>query len=334
MDTGSRNNRFFLGAFLWLLASIPLQAGTLVFSSPQKRAVLPWSTASGPGVSPQGAEWLMADKKGKWILELEGIFDFFSPVGRPLQTFHPLDKSNNFYGFCSMECLPDGGLALLARLESPLEQRNKDNFEERSKPGSRLILLSPEGKVMIDKEELDRQQPHSAYFLQDGVVVSVHEDGSYEVLDRIGGSADPDEHFSDFAHLAFNPERWRSHLEKLPVYRAEKKSYHDIQNHLHQYQGALATLLGRRFIEGIGPLGERKGRIYYQVICDKAGRFSNAVFVEDPRRNNYALVDLVPPEEGLNQAHPFALFVDPLGNLFEGVSKKDGYRIYEWKSPR
>ncbi len=331
METGRRKIRLFRWIGLGLLIPLPLQAGTLSFSGPRMVAALPWSDGSNAGVPSQGAEKLMVDPKGIIVLATERSLDFFSRRGRLLQTFHPLDPANNFFGYSSLESLGGGKVALLARLESPLEQRNKDNFEERAQPGARLIVLDREGKKTLDKVELDRSQPHSFYVLQDNVIASIHEDGAFEVLDRLGEKASLGPSFGDYARLAFSQDRWQSHLEKLPVYKTQKGSYHDVQNHLHRYQGAMATLLGRKFVEGTGPLAERRGRIYFQVMCDIGGRFSSAVFVEDPGEKRYGLVELIDPDNELNKTRPFTLFVDAGGNLFEGVAKKEGYRIYEWK---
>ncbi|HEY5039232.1 MAG TPA: hypothetical protein VIJ93_09200, partial [bacterium] len=81
----------------------------------------------------------------------------------------------------------------------------------------------------------------------------------------------------------------------------------------------------------VGPLAERDGKIYYQVVCDKNQDFVNAVFVEDSKRKEYGLVELFHSDEELDMTHGHAVFVDKKGNIFEGVAKKDGYRIYEWK---
>ena len=325
---------FFLLGILAVLGAPPLKAGTLVFSKPQKLAVLPWANNESPGVPPQGPDGLAVDLKGNLILESERVLDFFSPQGRFLKSLHPIDSTQNFYGFASIESLADGKIALLTRLESSLEQRNKDNFEERSRPGAKLVVVSPEGQVSLEKEEVDTKQPHSLYVLQDGVVYSVHEDGAIRVLDRLEGSVPQVKIWEDLVYLSFNPDRWAAHLEKLPVYSAQSRIYHDIKNNPHEDKGAIATLLGRRFIEGTGRLAERRGRIYYQVVCDQGREFSNAVFVEDLHGKNYGLVELVSPDDDLNLSHDHALFVDKKGNLFEGVAKKNGYEIYRWSSFR
>lgn len=317
------------GALL-LLGTGSLSAGTLSFSKPEPLITLPWSDNSKHGVSPQGPEWFLVDPQGRLLFQSSNDFDLYSPQGRYLQSYIPIDKSINFYGFTSLEFLSNGNLALLARLESPLEQRNKDNFEERARPGARLIVLAADGKVKLDKEIRDPDQPHSGYYLLGGVVYSVHEDGSYGVLDKADPQATEDKSFKDFAAIADSPTRWEDHLKKLPVFHAKNRIYHDIQGKVHQVEGALAFLMGRPYVEGRGAVAQRKGKTYFQVLSQRERDFVDAVFVEDRKKGNYGFVELVPADADLEMAHPHALFVDKKGNLYEGVGKKDGYHLYKW----
>ena len=81
MKTIGRKNKLLLLllAGLWPLSALPLRAGTLVFSKPQKLVTLPWSNGSNHGVPLTGAEWLLLDKGGRFILESNLDFDFYSP---------------------------------------------------------------------------------------------------------------------------------------------------------------------------------------------------------------------------------------------------------------
>jgi hypothetical protein len=309
----------------------PTQAGTLSFSPPQRLATLPWSNGSNHGIPAKGPGWLMVDNRGRFWLESDLDFNLYAANGRYLQTITPLDKMMNFYGFAAMEALPDGRIVLLERMESRLEQWGKDNYELRSKPGARLVVLKADGKVEMDKEEVDQLQPHSDYYAENGGVYSIHDDGTYQLVDSIGPPP-KDRAFGDFASFAFNPERWQAHLRTLPVFRSESRAYHDINGNLHLDKGANAYLMGHFFVEGTGPLAERNGKIYYQVVCFDRAVFTNSVFVEDTARKGYALVELMASDKNPGRVHDHTLFVDEKGNLFEGVAQRDGYRIYEWKA--
>ncbi len=137
--------------------------------------------------------------------------------------------------------------------------------------------------------------------------------------------------FAGFAAIAPSVGQWLDHAKSLPVFQSGNRTYHDTKGQTHEVKGAVSTLMGQTLVEGIGPLAERHGKIYYQVVCDKNQDFVNAVFVEDPKRKAYGLVDLYRSEEELDMAHGHTVFIDQKGNIFEGVGKKDGYRIYEWK---
>ncbi|GEM_PF-1457494 len=337
MKNRKRTGRIFSTAFIlalwggWALLARPVLGGTLSFSKPEKLATLPWLDGSNHGVPPSGPEWLMVDKQSRFVLESNLDFVLYTPAAKYLQTLQPIDKSKNFYGFTAMESASDGSLLLFARLETPQEQWGKDNFQEHSKPGARLIVLSPDGQVKKDKEELDADQPHSSYYLEDGVAYSVRDDGSYKVLDSFDGRPAKEGAFTQFASFASSPANWLDHLKHLSVFHSGNRFYHDTKGQTHPVPGATASLMGQNLVEGTGPLAIRKGVIYYQVVCDKNQDFINAVFVEDPVRKNYGLVDLFRSEEELDMVHGHTVFVDSKGNLFEGVGKKDGYRIYEWK---
>jgi hypothetical protein len=307
------------------------QGDALAFSKPERLATLPWADDSNHGIPLAGPEWLVVDGHGRFQLESSLDFDLYAPNGKYLRTLNPIDKSKNFYGFTTMEAMPDGSIALLARLESPQEQWGKDDFEEHTKPGSRLVVLNAEGQAQLDKEVVDPDQPHSNYYLENGVVYSVHDDGTFQILDSIDSKSPKDRDFGNFAAIGYNLDRWLEHLKKLPVFESGDKSYHDTKGALHEIKGAASSLMGRPFVEGIGPLAERNGTIYYQVVCDKNQDFINAVFVEDSKRKAYGLVELFHADEDLDMAHGHTVFVDSKGNIFEGVGKKDGYRIYEWK---
>jgi hypothetical protein len=310
------------------LGTSPAQGGTIAFSQPEHLVTLPWGDGSNHGVPPAGPEWLIVDGHSRFHLESNLDFDVYAPNGKYLKTLNPIDKTKNFYGFSTMEALPDGAVALLTRLESPQEQWGKDDFEEHTKPGSRLIVLDSDGKVQVDKELVDPGQPHSNYYLENGVVYSVHDDGTYQALDS---QVPKDRDFGNFAAIGYNLDRWLEHLKKLPVYESGDKSYHDAKGVVHEIKGAASSLMGLPFVEGTGPLAERDGKIYFQVVCDKNQDFVNAVFVEDSKKKDYGLVQLFHADEDLDMAHGHTVFVDPKGNIFEGVGKKEGYRIYEWK---
>lgn len=309
----------------------PAQAGPLAFSKPLKLATLPWAGSSIHGVPADGVEWLLVDNQGRFVLESNLDFDLYSPRGKYLQTLNPIDKSKNFYGFADMEVLPDGRVLLLKRLESRQEQWSKDNFEEQTKPGASLLVLGSDGKVALEKELVDPGQPHSGYYLENGTVYSTHDDGTFAALESVDPRLPKDSSFGAFSAISNSLEQWMDHVKKLPVYGSGNKFYHDTKGGVHVIKGALSYLMGRPFVEGVGPLGARGGRIYYQVVCDKNQDFINAVFVEDPVRKNYGLVELFHSDEDLDVAHGHALFVDRRGNIYEGVAKKNGYEIYEWK---
>lgn len=315
-----------------VLGLSPAFSGTLEFSSPQRLATLPWSSGPNCGVRADGAAWLVVDNRGRFWLESNQDFDLFAPNGRYLQTLTPLDKSRNFYGYASMETLPDGRILLLERMESRLEQLGKDNFELRSKPGARLIVLESDGKVVLNKEEVDPVQPHSDYCLEKGGVYGIHEDGSFLLLESLAPAA-KDRAFGKFAAVAFNKARWTAHVKSLPVFRSLGRISHDIKGKSYVEKEAVSFLMGHPFVEGAASLAQRDGKIYYQVVCLDNGEFTDSVFVEDSIRKNYALIVLMPTDKDRDAAHGPALFVDRKGNLFEGVAKRDGYRIYEWKAP-
>src|SRR5208282_5035734 len=144
-------------------------------SPPERLTTLPWSNGSNHGLSPNGAEWLVVDHQGRYWLETNLDFLLYKSDGRYLQTVTPIDKQLNYYGFSGMEALPDGRVVLLKRLETLAEQTQKLNYENRSKPGVRLIVLKPDGTVEKDQDEVDPQLPHSAYVLENGGIYSVHD---------------------------------------------------------------------------------------------------------------------------------------------------------------
>ena len=228
-----------------------------------------------------------------------------------------------------MEPQADGGLALLERLETLQEQRGKFNLEISSRPGARLILLSPEGKLESEKLERDPLQPHSLYELQDGQVLSIHADETYQVLDSLGAPP-KDKAFNAFAAIA-DSINWNAHAKTLPVFHTTNRFYHDEADHLHVDKNSKYYLMGNPFVEGGAPLAERGGKIYNEVVCYPKGNFTNWVFVEDPAKKAYGLVELVTADEDLNITQDNTVFVDPKGNIYEGVAKDDGYEIYEWK---
>lgn len=302
-------------------------SGTLGFSPPRRLAVLPWIGLSQSGVPAKGAESLVTDSQGRIFLQNGPKLDVYSAVGRYLGTWNPMGSPDDFFGFAALDVGSGGKLLLLARLESPVEQSNKDNFEERSKPGARLLILDKEGKVLADKEYLDEEQPHSVYFLYKEAVYSLHEDGSCRNLDS--PTSVPDPRLEDFARITRTSAVWLEHTKKLPVYRTSNRTYHDIQGGIHTIPAAVAYLMGRPFVEGTGSLGFRKGRVYYQVLCNEK-IFLPAVFVEDLQARRYGLVELIPPDGDLNASPGYSVYVDAKGNVVEGVAKKNGYEIYEW----
>ena len=312
------------------LGASPGWSGTLSLSPPKKLAALPWSRGTRPGMPKEGAEWLVVDNRGGYWLEADLDFLLFTPKGKFLQTVSPLNKQMNFYGFAAMEALGDGRILLLERLESLEEQRRQDDFKLRSKPGARLIVLKLDGRVETDKQELDPLQPHSDYDLEGGAVYSIHNDGTYKRLDSVG--APPrDAFFANYAAIACSPDRWLDHVRTLPVFRSQSRTYHDAKGNLHVEKGAKSYLMGHPLIEGTGPLAERNGKIYYQIVCYHHNLFTDSVFVEDSNHENFALVHLISADKDLGTAHGHALYVDEKGNLFEGVAQKSGYSIYKWK---
>ncbi|HVZ79250.1 MAG TPA: hypothetical protein VHE12_00460 [bacterium] len=321
----------FLALMAWTAVS-PALAGSLSFSKPSLQAVLPWTSDHSPGAPQEGADWLVVDGRGRFLLVSGLDFDLFSRDGKWIRTTQPLDAQENFYGFAGLEALAKGGTVVLVRLESVREQWGKDNFELRTKPGVRRVLLDTEGKVREAKEFVDDLQPHSSYWLMDGAVYAVHDDGTYRELDPEGPAPSAKEPFLFFARTAFEPERWLAHLKGLPVFRSKNGAYHDIHGQVHDVPGASSFLLGRRFVEGVGPLAFRRGRTYYRVVCDEKKGFVDSVFVEDPARKSYALVELERPEGDLTGAKRPVIHVDGHGDIFEGVAKKDGYRIYRWRA--
>lgn len=327
---------FLLAFFLGGWGKTPLwpsfaQGSDLLFSKRKFLVNLPWSNGSNDGVSSAGPEWLIVDNQGRFYLESNMDFDIYSSGGKHIQRIMPFEKAKNYYGFAVMEALPSGGAALLIRLESSQEQWAKDEFEENSKPGVRLIVLKADGKIQLDKELVDPSQPHSNYYIENGVVYSVHEDGTYQILDSFESRTTKDPNFRNFAAIAYNPERWLEHIKKLPVFQSGDKTYHDVEGKLHFIKGTASSLMNRPFVEGLGPLAERNGRFYYSVVCDINQDFINEIFVEDFKKRDYGLVDLIHSNQDLHMVHGHTVFVDRKGNIFEGVGKKDGYRIYEWQ---
>jgi hypothetical protein len=318
----------FLGSGIVLSFSTVL-AAELSFSTPIRLTTLPWSDKSSHGVPLKGTEWLVVDSRGRFWLEADRVFDLYGPTGHYLQTINPFDESRDFYGFNSMEALRDGRIILLERLESRAEQSAGDNFELRSKPGVRMVVLTPDGKVEMEKEETDPLQPHSNYVLESGNVYGIHNDGTYALLDSIGTSPS-DRAFKHFAAITFSPDSWRNHLKTIPVFRSESRVYHDILGKAHVDKDAQSFLMGHSFVEGAGPVAERGGKIYYRIVCFENGNFADYVFVEDTIRRQYAIVQLIGADKNTG-AGGRTLFVDEKGDLFEGAAKKEGYRIYEWK---
>jgi hypothetical protein len=324
------NKGIWKAGLLSLLTTVAW-AGEISFSGPLPLATLSWTDASGPGAPSSGADWLIADPK-VGILLVSGLdFDLFSWKGQWKKTIQPLDTKGNFYGFCGATVLSKGTLAFLERMESAQEQWGKDNFEMRSKPGIQWVTLDPQGALISKTEWTDPLQPHSSYWLLEGGLYAVHDDGTFTAQEPKHLSSAALKALNLFAQVASAPDHWAAHLRTLPIFHAKDRAYHDIQGKAHEIKEADSFLLGRRYVEGVGPLGLRRGRIYYQVTCDSKDGFRNAVFVEDPAQKRFALIELVPSAEGLEGARKPALFLDPQGNLFEGVAAKEGYRVYEWK---
>jgi hypothetical protein len=319
-----------LSCFWMIFGLFSVQAGELSFSAPLRLTTFSWSDKAIYGVPATGAQWLVVDSRGRFWLEADKAFDLYGPSGHYLKKLNPFDESQNFYGFDSMEALGDGRIILLERLESRAEQLAGDNFELRSKPGVRLVVLTPDGKVEMEKEEVDPLKPHSNYVLESGNVYGVHNDGTYAILDSIDTSSS-DRAFKHFAAITFSPDSWRNHLKTIPVFRSESRVYHDILGKAHVDKDAQTFLMGHPFVEGAGPLAERAGKIYYRIVCFENGIFVDYVFVEDPIRRQYAIIQLIGADENKGGAGGRTLFVDEKGDLFEGAAKKEGYRIYEWK---
>ncbi len=326
----------FFGAvfclFFWTTFGLfSVQAGELSFSAPLRLTTLSWTDKAIYGVPATGAQWLVVDSRGRFWLEADEAFGLYDPRGHYLKNLKPFGELKDSYGFDSMEALGDGRIILLERLESRAEQLAGDNFELRSKPGVRLTVLTPDGKVETDKEEVDSLQPHSDYILENGNVYSVHNDGTYQILDSIGSSPKKDRAFKNFAAVAFSPDSWRNHLKTIPVFRSESRVYRDILGKTHVDKDGPSFLMGHSFVESTAPLAEREGKIYYQVVCLENGSFADYVFVEDTVEKRYALIPLIAADPKTGEAYDRALFVDEKGNLFEGAAKKEGYWIIEWK---
>jgi hypothetical protein len=320
---------FYLLGSAMVFGFSTIQAGELSFSAPLRLATLSWSDKSNYGVPLKGAEWLVVDSRGRFWLEADRSFNLYGPSGHYLREINPFDDSWDFYGFDSMEAWGDGRIILLERRESLAEQMAGDDFELRSKPGARLAVLTADGKVETEKEEVDPVQPHSDYGLEKGNVYAIHDDGTYQILDS--GPPENDRAFKNFAAITVSPASWRDHLKTLSVFHSVSRIYHDITGKAHVDKDAQFFLMGHLFIEGTGLLAERDGKIYYQIVCFEDGVFTNYVFVEDPVGKRYALVPLIAPDKKMAAARSHALFIDEKGNVFEGVAKKEGYRIIEWK---
>jgi hypothetical protein len=320
-----------LGLFLVSIALIPpsAQAAPLAFSSTHLLATLSWADETHLGVPAQGVDGLAVDNQGRFWLQTDRDFSLFSPRGKFIETVSPMDPNANFYGFAGMEARPGGGLILLERLETPLEQLEKMNTELNSRPGARLIEMDDKGKRLSAKEEFDPGQPHSSYVLENGEVYSLHEDGTYLRLDPPGPAPD-DKILAVFAEGA-EVARWNRNVKTLPGYHAESRFYHDVFGHLLVDKAAKFTLDGKPFVEGLGPLAERRGLIYYRVCCYPGNQLADWVFVENPLHGQNTLVGGPVLAEGLNLTEDHAFFVDAKGNIYEGVAKRDGFQIYEWK---
>jgi hypothetical protein len=177
---------------------------------------------------------------------------------------------------------------------------------------------------------VDPLQPHSNYDLEKGQVYSIHADGTYQILDSVSPPA-ADRAFKNFAFVTFSPNSWRNHLKTLRVFRSESRVYHDILGKAHVDKDAQSFLMGHPFVEGTAPLAERDGKIYYRIVCFENGNFVDYVFVEDSIRRQYAIIELIGTDKKTGAVRGHTLFVDEKGNLFEGVAKKEGYQIVEWK---
>ena len=329
-----------LGLFLVSITLVPpcAQAAPLAFSSTRLLATLPWADDTHTGVSAKGVDNMAVDNQGRFWLQTDRDFTLFSARGKFLETTSPMDPNANFYGFTGMEARPGGGLILLERLETPFEQLEKINIELSSKPGARLIEMDDKGKRLSAKEERDPDQPHSSYVLEDGAVYSLHADGSYTRLANVDQSGAPGpapdkKILTAFAEGA-DVERWNEKVKTFPGYHAESRFYHDVFGHLHVDRAAKFTLDGKPFVEGLGPIAERRGLIYYRVSCYPGDQLADWVFVQDPLHGQNTLVGGPVPTEGLNITEDHAFFVDAKGNIYEGVAKRDGFQIYEWKRLR
>jgi hypothetical protein len=307
----------------------PAQAGVIAFSAPQHLATLRWAETPTAGVSTQGVDDLAVDTHGRFWLEEGRTFSLYQPNGRFLQTISPLDEGKSFFGFSSLEALPNGGMALLERSETARERHEKINFEVMSKHGAQLILLDDKGSVTGKKPELDPGQPHSKYVLQNGGIYSVHDDGTFIALDSLSVPV-KDKGLAKFAAMD-DEARWNAHVKTLPVFQATSRYYHDQADRLQVDKNSKFFLLGKPFVDGEAPLAERGGKIYNEVVCYPKGNFTNWIFVEDPARKAYGLIELITADEDLSAAQDHTVFVDSKGNVVEGVAKDDGYRIYEWK---
>jgi hypothetical protein len=319
----------FFAVFGLLLGASGAFAGTLAFSAAERLATLPWTTDTQPGIPSNGPDELMVDSRGRYWIEENRDFAVYSPKGHAFQTVSPIAEGKSFFGFSSMEPLADGRVALLERLETPRERQEKINFEVLSKPGADLILLNADGTVDSEKAELDPGQPHSKYFLENGGIYSVHDDGTFTALDTLGLPL-KDKAFETFAAIA-GEARWNAHVKALPVFSSMNRYYHDVRGKTEVDKNAKYFLLGKPFVDGEAPFAERDGKIYNEVVCYPLGNFTNWVFVEDPAAKAYTLVELITADQDLQPVLDHTLFVDPQGNLYEGVAKDDGYRIYEWK---
>ncbi len=319
---------FLAGTLLFGVS--PSRAEALSFSLPKKLTTISWTDLNSHGVPTQGADWLVVDHQGRFWLEEGLVFDLYGSNGQYVKRIDSRNKFWDFYGFDSMEAWGDGNVVLLERTESRAEQSAKDNFELRSSPGARLMVLTDDGNWVTDKVLVDPLQPHSTYVLEDGQVYSVHDDGTDQLLYSLG-SAPVDMVFGNYASIAFNPDRWLEHLKTLPVFHYKNQVYHDLKGIAHVDVDVKSILMGQPLVESTCPLAERNGKIYYRVVCYVKDLFVDSVFVEDSVQKKFALVNLMTADESQKVVHHHALFVDEKGNLFEGVAKKDGYRIYEWK---
>src|ERR1700722_1196948 len=191
-------------------------AQTLAFSPAQHLVTLPWTTDAQPGIPSTGPDSFLVDSRGRYWIEENRDFAVYSPKGHAFQTVSPLIEGESFFGFSSMEPLAEGRVALLQRLETPRERQEKINFEVQSKAGADLILLNADGTVDSKKAELDPDQPHSKYFLENGGSDSVHDDGTFTALDTLGLPV-KDKTFETFAAIA-GEARWNAHVKNLSVF--------------------------------------------------------------------------------------------------------------------